>query len=356
MSTISPNMNLPISTIAVDDGTTWETNLNAAESIIDSHDHSPGKGVQITPGGISINTDLSFNSNSATAMKAVVFTPQASLATLNAVYSIGSDLYYNDASGNAVQITKSGAVNSTSSGIASGTATASFVAGVLVVNAAPLTPANIQGASVLLGNNSASTKFLTLAPPSAMAANYGITLPALPAASNTFVTIDTSGNMGATTTIDGSTIVNTAGVLNVPKSISSNYCEHQFEANGPYSSAAFPQTAVDGLMFFNVNATITAIWIYNLDAGLSGTTEFDLKLASPGGGFSSILSTTGKITSAAAAGIWTDSNSVVGAQTGVTKPVLSSATATAGQALRFDIIQTMAGASNCGIIVQYVGR
>ena len=356
MATISPNMNLIVPVAGVDTGLVWEQSTAADLSIIDGHDHSTGKGVPITPAGLNISSDLSFNGNQATTLKAVAYQAQGSLSTLLSTYVVGADLYYNDGSGNAIQITKSGSVNATSSGISSGTASASFVAGVLVVNSAPLTPANIQAGSILLGNNVANSKFLTLSPPSAMAANYTVTLPALPAVNNSFVTMDTSGNLRAVTTIDGFTIINTSGVLSVNPLIKNIYTEHQFQANGVYSKATFPQTNVDGLMFFELNATIIAVWIFNLTAGSAGTTEFDLKVASPGGSFASILSTTGQITSAAASNIWTDSNLIVGAQTGVTKPVLSGANVSAGQALRFDLLQTMTGAANCGVIVQYVPR
>ena len=195
MSTISPNMNLVIPTPGVDLGPAWALDIDASLSILDQHNHSSGSGVQITPSGLNINSALSFQNNPASNLQASVYMPQSSLSTLNAVYFSGVDRYANDGSGNVIQITSGGAVNATSSGIVSGTATASFVSSVLVVNAATNTPANIQCGSILLGNNSAGSKFLTLAPPSAMAANYQLTLPAVPV-STLFVTLDSSGNFG----------------------------------------------------------------------------------------------------------------------------------------------------------------
>lgn len=207
-------MSLVQSTINVDSGLSWEENLNSSLSIIDGHNHSPGSGVQIGPSGLNINSDLSIQVNSITNVKSIVFTPQSSLTTLSAIYSVGADLYYNDASGNVIQITSGGSVNATSSGISSGTATASFVSSVLVVNSAPNTPANIQGGSILLGNNVAASKYLTLSPPNAMANNYTLTLPSLPVATN-FVTLDTSGNFAAVTNIDNITLQNSSNVLSI---------------------------------------------------------------------------------------------------------------------------------------------
>lgn len=214
MSTISPNMGLTISTINVDSGLTWEENLNSSLTLIDQHSHAPGYGVPITPTGLNINSDLSFSNNSGIDLKSIVFTPQLSFGTINSVYSIGADLYYNDGNSNVIQLTSGGTVNATSSGISSGSATASFVSSVLVVNAAANTPANIQGGSLLLGNNVAASKFLTLSPPSSMAANYSITLPSLPAQTN-IMTLDTSGNIAGVTNVDNSTIEISANNLQV---------------------------------------------------------------------------------------------------------------------------------------------
>ena len=95
-------MNLVISTIGVDSGLAWETNLNASLTRIDNHNHTSGNGVQIPSAGIAINSALTFNNQQATNVQALVLTPQSSLATLNAVYVQGADLYYNDSAGNVI--------------------------------------------------------------------------------------------------------------------------------------------------------------------------------------------------------------------------------------------------------------
>jgi hypothetical protein len=186
--------------VGIDTGLTWEQNINANSGILDQHNHSAGSGVQINPSGIDINTDLAFNSNNATNLRSVRLLPQASplsgASDLGCLYESGVDLWYNDGSGDQIQITSGGKVFATSSGISSGTNTASFAFNVLVVNANTNTPANIQGASILLGNNIVNSNYLTLSPPNAMATNYSLVLPALPA-SQSFLTIDTSGNIAA---------------------------------------------------------------------------------------------------------------------------------------------------------------
>lgn len=214
MSIVTPNLGLLQPTINVDSGLTWEDAMNSNSSILDLHNHSPGSGTPINPAGLNINTDLTFNNNSATNLKSLVFTAQPSIALNQSLYVSGADLYFNDGNANVVRLTSGGTVNATSSGISSGTATASFVGAVLVVNSASNTPANIQGGSLLIGNNSAGSKYLTLGPPLAMAANYSLTLPSIPAAQN-FMTLDTSGNMSAPWAVDSSTIEVSSNVVQV---------------------------------------------------------------------------------------------------------------------------------------------
>ncbi len=222
-------MNLVVPTIGVSTGLDWENAINANSAIIDQHNHSPGFGALIGPSGINIDSVLSFNNFSATNVQSIVFTAQTSLATLLAIYCIGNDLYYNDGAGNVVRITSGGSVNATSSGISSGTATAAFSSGVLVVNAAANTPANIQGGSILLGNNIPASKFLTLAPPNAMAADFTLTLPSLPA-STLAVTLDASGNF-ATSLLTGSQLSLTANITGSQLSASAGIVGTQLSAS-----------------------------------------------------------------------------------------------------------------------------
>ena len=132
--------------------------------------------------------------------------------------------------------------------------------------------------------------------------------------------------------------------------------EKQFFLNGPYWVIADPQLGLDGLASFEFDCEIFNVIMFNLVAGSTGTTELDLKLAtSPGGTFTSIFSTTPKIS-------WTAVNNayiaVGGTLTGATAPVLTGAAATvaAGSVLRLDKIQSMPDAQNCGLIVHYRPR
>ncbi len=207
-------MSLIVSTIGVDSGLLWEQNLNTDLSILDGHNHSPGNGVPIGANGINLSTALPFNNNAATSLQACIFTNQLSLSTLNALYTINGELYFNDTTG-VVQLTLGGAVNATSSGIVSGSATASFVSSVLVVNEASNTPANIQVGSVLIGNNLSASNFVTLSVPSPLAASYVLTLPtAENAVLGDWMTADTVGNF-SWTGVDNSTLQYSSNVISV---------------------------------------------------------------------------------------------------------------------------------------------
>lgn len=134
------------------------------------------------------------------------------------------------------------------------------------------------------------------------------------------------------------------------------YEKKQFFLNGRYK-VFNAQNGIDGLDFFEFDAEIFNVFMFNSVAGLSGTTELDLKIAtSPGGSFTTIFSTTPKIQASAGNYIWT----YVGASvSGTTAPVLagSAATIAAGTAIRLDCLQVQSGnPENCGIVIHYRPR
>lgn len=213
MSILTPNMGLYQPLIGIDSGLTWEIQMNSNATQIDQHNHGSGSGVQITPSGININSDLTFNSNNVIALRSVRFTAQASPLALGTdigcLYVSGVDLYYNDVSGNQIRITSGGLVNATSSGISSGTASASFSSGVLIVDSASSTPASIQVGSVLVGNSGVSgSKYVTITPTAALANNYSLVLPAVSPSGTQLLVIDASGNIAPNAGAVSATVAN----------------------------------------------------------------------------------------------------------------------------------------------------
>jgi len=193
---------MPIPTVGEASGPGWATNIDASFSIVDSHNHSSGQGVQINPAGININTDLPYNNNNATTVRTINFNAQTAplaLATdIGCLYVSGVDLYYNDENGNQIRITQSGSVAGsagTITGLPSGTASASFSAGTFTFQGATNTPATMSVGPLAIGNAIANSKTVTISPNVGIAANYNLALPAaLPAAVN-YLTLDNSGNL-----------------------------------------------------------------------------------------------------------------------------------------------------------------
>lgn len=347
--TLSPNMSLRIPGVGTEAGPDYAIDINYdLLSILDAHDHTSGRGVQITPSGININTDINFNNHFPTGLAGLTLTAQSITPGVGTVYQSVNDLYYVDGLGNNIRMTQSGGIAGTPGSITNlvSPASATYVAGsqTFVWQSNVGIAANMDAGALLLRNLSPNSTFaITLQAPAALASNYSLTLPALPVAQS-FMTLDSSGTIAAPWTVDGTTIQIVANQLKVSgPSIPNASREHNWELNGAYSGLTFPLLNIDAVFFAPYNLTINSVWIYNGDAGSGGTSEFDLKVKSPGGAYASILSTTGKITSVAAADIYTDSGAVVSPAAGVTKPVISTAAISAGQAIKFDLITSMTG-------------
>jgi len=207
-TTTSPNMSLIIPTVSQDPGPDWAGNLNASLSIIDQHTHAPGSGIQITPEGMNISSDLSFSSNNATLLRSARFDIQsaalADATDLGCAYAVGDDgdLYYNDGLGNQIQITANGGVAGSPGSIASLTspASASWVSATatFVWKSTALLAANMDAATLIVrypgSYPTPSGNYIAIQAPSSLASGYAITLPALPASAS-FLTISTSGTL-----------------------------------------------------------------------------------------------------------------------------------------------------------------
>lgn len=115
MATTFLNLTLPVVTVTL--GPTWANQLNAALEVVDLHDHTSGKGVQIPTAGLNINENLDFQSNKAFSLYSSQFINQASALTgasnAGSVYMANGNLYFTNNSGVAIQLTDGGAIAST---------------------------------------------------------------------------------------------------------------------------------------------------------------------------------------------------------------------------------------------------
>lgn len=251
--TISPYMSLPVPVVGVDPGPQFALDVNSCMGIIDQHDHTPGHGVLITPGGMNINSDLTFNNNNLTSARAIRFQPQSapippSGLDIGEIYESGVDLYYNDGAGNTIRITQAGGVAGSPGSITGLVPPASVsynsINGTFIFQSAVNTPANLDAGFIILRNNVVNSRALTLQPPPAMAANYVLTLPPLPS-QQSFMTLDQFGNITAPWTVDGTTII-----------VSSNQVEVAPGGIGPTQLASSVGTVPSGavLPYFGTTA------------------------------------------------------------------------------------------------------
>jgi hypothetical protein len=111
----TPNMLLDLPTLG-GDPSVWDDKLNAAMTLVDSHDHTTNKGVKIGAAGLNILTDVTFNGTAAlTNLKACVFAAQGvPTPTTNKslfVKSADNELYWRTNAGVDVKITAGSSLN-----------------------------------------------------------------------------------------------------------------------------------------------------------------------------------------------------------------------------------------------------
>lgn len=221
--TISPNMNLVIPAVGTTDWLDAAPDINSSLTLIDQHNHASGNGVAISPPGLNINEDLSFQSNDAVDLRSTRFTsnlsPISDPSDLGCLYVAGVDLYYNDEDGNQIRITASGGVAGSPGSIGNLTPPAS----VTYVSSTPAyvfqsdanTSADLDGGSLTIRENVANAKGITLSSPTGLANDYTLTFPGALPGSNKIMRLDASGNISATLGVDGSTIVISSNNLSV---------------------------------------------------------------------------------------------------------------------------------------------
>lgn len=291
-TTTSPNMGMPVPVVSVDPGPDWANNINASLSIIDSHNHSSGQGVQIGPSGININADLPLNNNNLTTARTVRFQSQlspisAASPDLGCLYESGVDLYYNDGSGNQIRITSGGSVagsTGTITGLPSGTAGASFAAGTFTFQSATSTPATMNVGPLVVGNQVTSSNTVTIAPNASIASNYNFTLPAsLPAASN-YMTLDNSGNVSYNTA--GSTGTGAVVLATSPTFVgnpSGTIISAAFTPTVTYSSNNPSSTSANTSNYIRIGSTVfvtgTLNFVTSGSAGGSQVNKINIPIA-----------------------------------------------------------------------------
>lgn len=220
---ISPNMNLPVPVPTSDPGPDWAQQLyNCLYSNLDQHDHSPGKGVQITPAGLNLNADVSLQDNNLTNARSVRMQPQVSILTqptdIGCISVIGNELFYNDVTGGHMfPLTNNGSVAGSSGSISglTGTASASFSAGTFLWLRSTGVRADMDAATYILRYPGTyptpAGNYINIQAPASLSGGYAFTLPTAAPGATSFLTMDSSGNLAASiATVGGITGTNIA--------------------------------------------------------------------------------------------------------------------------------------------------
>jgi hypothetical protein len=265
-----PNMGIVLPTLGGDSGS-WDDKLNAGLALVDAHDHTSGKGVQVPSAGINIDADLAFGGYGPTGLGKAAFNAVTALAAGTKTLFVSSsdnELYWRTNGGVNVKLTSGSTINvSLVGGIVGDYTSAGAEVAYESANSrytfkthtgTPKTWARLASGPVRIYEfNTTDAVYVELAVAAALAASYSLTLPAaLPGAAalmqvssagvvsysntttqtitaaglnhTTAVTVQIPGNMfhdmaGVHTRLDaasgghiGWTLTNGAGVLTAP--------------------------------------------------------------------------------------------------------------------------------------------
>lgn len=209
-TTTTPNMNLVLPTVTLQPGPTYATNINTAFEDVDAHDHTSGSGVQVPTAGLNINADLTMNEYDLTHARTVRFTDQNSAlvdsADIGCIYNVGGNLYWNNASGTAIQITAGSSLNAASIGgiggdyVTSG-ASAYYTSAqtTFYFTSSANTPATVSMASCIIAEPTTSPNTITIKSPTSLAASYNVTMPAAVPAATRVVAMSSAGVLSVAT-------------------------------------------------------------------------------------------------------------------------------------------------------------
>jgi hypothetical protein len=206
----------------------WDTLLNAALTLVDSHDHTAGKGVQVPSAGLKINADIAWSfagtSYAITGAKAIDFAPAAAAGMTSyasALFVNSSDannLYFRNESGTNVKITDGSTINvSIVGGIGGDYASISALVdyvdssdtyrfrqqtATLVRQYAKMESADLALYEYLAaGATPVPPRAVTLKSPASLAAAYSLTMPAALPGAAALIQTSTVGVLSASNTL-----------------------------------------------------------------------------------------------------------------------------------------------------------
>lgn len=213
----TPFMGLTLPTVGVTLGPLWATEVNSAFTTIDSHNHTTGQGVPVPTAGIAINADLPFNSFNLTTARSLIMnnnpSPLSLVTDITSLYASSGNLYYNNSSGQQVQITAGPGLNAASVGGFGGdygtsTASAFYTSATSTFTfwQAPNMSAIMDVGPIVIHPLASIVNGITIVAPATLSSNYQLTLPLALPVSTKILTVDASGVINDAYDVDGTTI------------------------------------------------------------------------------------------------------------------------------------------------------
>jgi len=261
----TPNMNLDLPVVSTTSGPQWATAVNEAFDEVDTHDHSTGNGVKITPTGLNINADLPLNENNVTEVRSVRFEDQGTVQTeptdLGCLQLVGGDLWWVNGNGTGVQITSGAGLSFASLGTIGGdfgqpgvTASVTYSDTTKIfsfLQDSGIT-AGLYGSKILIADASSGALAVTITADAATGA-YTLTLPVSAPTDNTVLTFSAAG-VGTFRTLSG-----TAGEVTVTPSSGAH-------------TVSLPATITKNLTFSGTHA-VSGASTFSGDTSFTGLTS-----------------------------------------------------------------------------------
>jgi len=227
----TPNMGIVKPVPLSDSNLAGANEVNAGFDVVDAHNHTAGRGLQIPTLGLNINAALPMNGFGLTGLGTNIFSNQLAPVAGAAGYfymakggggTASGDLFFHDGNNQRVQLTLSGQVNVTGVGAISGLAppaAASYAAGVFTWQSnttGPIPAVMDMGDIVLRRAGATNPNGIVIRTVSSLVGSFILTLPpALPGSNLAAMVSDTSGNLTFSALVDTTTLTNTGSVIQI---------------------------------------------------------------------------------------------------------------------------------------------
>src|SRR6266851_181840 len=264
----TPFMSLTLPTVSITIGPTWATQLNAALTLIDSHQHTPGTGQLVPTTGLNINADLTFSNFNATTLRTTrYFNQSAPLALptdINCLFVSGGELWFNNQAGVPLQLTANGSLSVGSiggiTGLGGTSAALTYTSGTgtFIFTQNPSQAANIDAGNVIIHNPIGTGNPGVTLSVGALSGSYVLTLASALPGSASFLTPTASGQLGYIATLGALTTANlsaSAGILGSQLSASAGITGTQLSASAGIVGGQLANSTVTGSKI--ASATVT---------------------------------------------------------------------------------------------------